>query len=83
MNRMESYRHKFKLISHNDLQEPLDAARFQNVVFKFMEDVRSNVWSTEEGEVLMNDFCDYVKYEEVWHLAQMIVPEFRLALEEQ
>lgn len=60
-----------------DLSKPLEAARFQHTVLKFMEAVRSNTFRGAEGVQLMDDFCTFVSSKHVWRLAQNVVPEFR------
>ena len=83
MDRADLFRQRFKLTDHHDLEEPLDAARFMKLVFEFMKDVRAEVWSGTEGQQLMKEFCDMIQHQEVWHLAQTVVPEFRLSFQDQ
>ena len=66
-----------------DLNDPLDAARFQKTVFEFMKRVKDGRFRGPDREELMDMFCKFVDDRKVWHLAQMVVPEFRSAREEQ
>ena len=71
-----------------DINNPLDAARFQQNVIEFMDLVRSaNISelskSNNESRKLVDKFCKFVDDKDVWHLAQMVIPEFRSSLEEQ
>ena len=72
-----------------DINNPLDAARFQHNVMEFMNLVRNTVIdelsdrSNNENRQLVDEFCGFIDDKEVWHLAQMVVPEFRLSLVEQ
>ena len=69
--------------SKYNLDYPLDAARFQQTVFEFMELVRDDSLDDPNGEELIDKFCNLVNDKEVWSLAQMVVPEFRSTREEQ
>ena len=66
-----------------NLDDPLEAARFQKTVLEFMKNVRDDSLGGPSGKELMDKFCKLVDDREVWHLAQMVVPEFRSAREEQ
>lgn len=68
-----------------DINNPLDAARFQYNVMEFMDLVRHTVINklSDTNRQLVEKFCKFVDDKEVWHLAQMVVPEFRLSLMEQ
>lgn len=72
-----------------DVHNPLDAARFQQNVMEFMDLVREttvgdfNDKSNNENRRLVDEFCRFVNDKEVWHLAQMVIPEFRSSLVEQ
>ena len=68
-----------------DLNNPLDSVKFQRTVEVFMALVRSNKLQHSESahKVLVDQFCDFVDNEEVWCLAQSMIPEFRLAKEDQ
>ena len=73
-----------KLVKSNyDLNNPLDTARFQQVVSEFMKLVRADSLGDPNGEELIDKFCKLVDDKQVWHLAQMVVPEFRSGREEQ
>ena len=83
MDHAAKFRERFSLKKFNNLNDPLDAGRYQHTVFEFMEHVRLNAFRGSKGEELMRDFCTYVNHEKVWHLAEMVVPEFRVTLTEQ
>ena len=73
-----------RLVKANyDFNNPLEAARFQKTVFEFMKLVKDDSLGDPNGEELMDKFCKLVNDREVWHLAQMVVPEFRSSREEQ
>lgn len=66
-----------------DINNPLDAARFQHNVMEFMSLIRNSDRSNDINQQLVDEFCEFVDDKEVWHLAQMVVPEFRLSLVKQ
>ena len=66
-----------------DLNNPLDAAKFQRTVLDFMEIVRATAARSPGMEDDLNRFCTFVDDRAVWHLAQTVTPEFRSALVEQ
>ncbi len=81
---MHSQAFSERLIKANyDLNNPLDAARFQQTVFEFMKLVKGNSLGDPNGAELMDQFCKFVDDKQVWHLAQTVVPEFRSSREEQ
>lgn len=61
--------------------EPLYLARFQRAVEDFMVLLRNDVLTSSIDQKLLDDFCNFVNDAEVWHLAPMVTPEFRLAKE--
>ena len=72
----------YNLVRKNyDLFNPLKVARFQRTSLDFIKAVRDNVFQGAERVKLMNDFCTFVSSKHVWHLAQMVVPEFRSVLD--
>ena len=66
-----------------DLNNPLDCAKFQHTVEEFMGSVRDNTFRYPTDQKLLDEFCGFVNNKEVWCLAQTMVPEFRLAREDQ
>lgn len=68
---------------YNDLNNPQHLGKFQDLVYDFMKEVRANALEDFFGLQLMNDFCALVDDDDVWHLAETKVPEFRLSWEEQ
>ena len=87
-----SFDHKKLLKATYDPNEPLDAAKFQNMVLRFMEKVRQarlqdpsdrHNGVDRQSKKTIKAFCNLVSDKEVWGLAQMVVPEFRAAMEEQ
>lgn len=69
--------------SRYDPNDPLKVAQFQETVFEFMKLVRDDNLGDPNGAKLMDKFCELVNDKKVWHLAQMVVPEFRSTREEQ
>ena len=71
----------YNLVRKNyDLSNPLKAARFQRTSLDFIKAVRDNAFQGAKRVKLMNNFCTFVSSKHVWHLTQMIMPEFRSAL---
>ena len=67
-----------------DVHNPLDAACFQRTVMEFMDLIRNTVvGGNNNNRHLVDEFCRFVDDKEVWHLAQMVIPEFRSSLVEQ
>ena len=66
-----------------DQNEPLHLARFQRIVEEFVPLLRANDLTYPDNQRLLDDFCTFIDDPEVWHLAQMLTPEFRLAKEDQ
>lgn len=83
MEHVAAFRKRFALKEFNNLNNPLHAAIYQDTVIEFMQFVRDNEFKGTTGQALMRDFLAYVNNEKVWHLAEMVVPEFRETLEEQ
>ena len=77
------FRELFRDKEFKNLNSADDGMQFQGVVESFMVLVRANRFHNEAGFALMDSFCDYVGHEQVWHLAKMLVPEFRYGLLEQ
>lgn len=78
MAHAESFHGKFTLKAYNDLKDTPDLARCQRTVEEFMLLVEQNAFESHGGEQAMGQFCDFLnKEEEVWHLAESVVPEFR------
>ena len=84
-----TFDHQKLIQARCDVHNPLDAARFQHTVMEFMDLVRNTVigelsdGSKNEVRQLVDEFCRFVNDKEVWHLAQMVIPEFRSSLVEQ
>ena len=66
-----------------DLNNPLEAARFQQTVLDFMELARVDESTVPNADGILTEFCEFVDDPEVWHLAQTVVPEFRSSAEAQ
>ncbi len=45
--------------------------------------LRDDVLTLPNDQKLLDEFCNFVNDSEVWHLAQTVTPEFRLAKEDQ
>ncbi|KAI4148226.1 MAG: hypothetical protein L6R39_002853 [Caloplaca ligustica] len=41
--------------------------------------VRDDAFDSLGGGQLVKDFCGLVNHKDVWHLAEMVVPEFRMS----
>ncbi len=65
------------------ISDPLETARLQSTVIQFMDLVRTGSIRVPESRELINEFCQFVDDIIVWRHAQMVVPEFRFALEDQ
>ena len=63
-------------------KNPLEAAKFQRTVEDFMGLLESSPSDRLIDQKLLDEFCSFVDGEQVWHLAQMVVPEFRPEREE-
>lgn len=61
-----------------DLTNPLHGARFQQTVYQFMGSVRRN--DDPMITALLEQFCDIISQDKAWHIAQIVVPEFRESL---
>lgn len=85
MDEAERFQTDFRLqLEHyHNLNNPLHLGRFQNIVYEFMERVRADAFDDAPGQELMEEFCDLVDNDHVWHLAETRVPEFRLSWQEQ
>jgi len=82
MDQADDFRKKFALTGLN-INNAIHLSGYQKTVIKFMDFVRKNAFRGSEGEELMQRFCIYVNHEKVWHLAEMVVPEFQESWSEQ
>lgn len=83
MDQAQKFRHEFGGQSHNNTNNPADAARFMATVRDFLELVRENAFRGADGEGLMTGFCGYVNDPKVWSHAEKVAPEFRMSWEEK
>lgn len=60
-----------------DFNNAQDLCRIQIAISDFMTLVREGAFIVGRDEGLAESFCRFVDREEVWHLAEMVVPEFR------
>ncbi|KAL8837174.1 MAG: hypothetical protein Q9170_002635 [Blastenia crenularia] len=60
-----------------DLNDLLALARFQSTVDDFIALAREDKVDESTNQQMIDMFCELVKDEEVWFLAQTMVPEFR------
>ncbi|KAL8730677.1 MAG: hypothetical protein Q9166_003869 [cf. Caloplaca sp. 2 TL-2023] len=65
-----------------NFDDPIEAARCQTNVYEFMQHVYKNSFKGPEGKTLVDKFCNLVRHKEVCHLAEMVVPEFRMSISE-
>ena len=77
-----------RLTREYGLNDPLEATRFQNNVMQYMDIVRATISgiSQEDDDAnrqLADQFCSVIDDKKVWNLAEMVIPEFQLALAEQ
>ena len=75
MGKHDHYLQKFRLEFYNNLQEPSDSARCLDEIERFMVLVEDN--ALEDPKPVIMEFCDFVEHDDVWHLATMVVPQFR------
>lgn len=83
MERVNFSEEKLDLTYFNHVQSPQDVVRCQQTIMEFMDLVENNALQDAKGTRLMTDFCGLVNNEDVWHLAKMVVPQFRLSRLEQ
>ncbi|KAI4144892.1 MAG: hypothetical protein L6R39_004005 [Caloplaca ligustica] len=82
MENDQSWLVKLSLGYYNELRDPIDAATCQHEIESFMDVVESNGLQGPQGARIMKRFCTFVEHPKVWHLAKMVVPQFRLSKEE-
>lgn len=70
---------KFNLAYYNNLKLPIDSERCQKTVEDFMALVERNALESQEGLNLMTEFCEFVNHPDVWPLATLVIPQFRLS----
>lgn len=83
MENDQSWLVKLSLGYYNELRDPIDAATCQHEIESFMDVVESNGLQGPQGARIMKRFCTFVEHPKVWHLAKMVVPQFRLSKEEK
>lgn len=85
MDRAKDLHEMFALDEYNSFANPLDAARCQKTIRDFMDlvETKGHIFSTSEGEGILTDFLKMLDNDKVWPLAEMMVPQFRLSLEEK
>ena len=68
-----------------DLRRPLERARLQKTVRDFMDLLRNNAFNGRETShvSLVTAFCRLLDHDDVWYLAETVVPEVRVALADQ
>ena len=66
-----------------DWDVPLHLARLQRTVEDFMTLIKNNEVMYPDDQGILDRFCVLVNDARVWPLAQMVVPEFRSAKEDQ
>lgn len=60
-----------------DPNSATDLCRVQMTIFDFVTLVKAGALIMGRDEELAEDFCRFVDHKEIWHLAEMMVPEFR------
>ena len=60
-----------------DFNNTQDLCLIQSTISDFIMLVREGDLIVNRDEGLADDFCSFVDREEIWHLAEMVVPEFR------
>ncbi|KAI4273780.1 MAG: hypothetical protein LQ337_004412 [Flavoplaca oasis] len=80
----ESFHGKFTLDVYNNLRTTLDVGPCQTAIEDFMTLVeKDDVYLlTNKGRKLMDDFCAMVRRDDVWPYAEMVVPQFRMTMDE-
>ncbi|KAL8664749.1 MAG: hypothetical protein Q9202_002751 [Teloschistes flavicans] len=79
MDQVMAFEGKFNLAYYNNLKLPVDSERCQKTVEDFMALVERNAVESQEGLNLMKEFCELVNHQDVWPLATLVVPQFRLS----
>lgn len=81
----ESFHGKFTLDVYNNLRTTLDVGPCQTAIEDFMTLVeKDDVYLlTNKGRKLMDDFCAMVRRDDVWPYAEMVVPQFRMTMDEK
>ena len=74
---------KFDTGYYNNFLMPEDAAQCQRMIEEFMTLVEQNALIGSQGAQIMKQFCTFVQTEDVWHLADMVVPQFRQSRSEK
>lgn len=68
-----------------DLSQLPHRSRLQKTALDFMQLVRSNAFDGKQSshKLLVAFFCRLIDSDDVWYLVEAMVPEFRVALDEQ
>lgn len=83
MDALGVFHEKLQLGYYNGLCEPADAARCQESIRQFMTLIEDNTIQLRRDMQLLKDFCNLVDHDDVWHLAAMVIPQFRLSKAEK
>ena len=85
MSRADTFRGKFSLNTYNNLRTFGDIGDCQTTIEDFMHLVESNDSDllTSKGFRLMDNFCAMVRCDDVWPAAEMVVPQFRMTMDEK
>lgn len=74
MEQAKQFLVKFDTGYYNNFLMPEDAAQCQRMIEEFMALVEHNALTGPEGAQIMQQFCTFVQMDDVWHLADMVVP---------
>lgn len=56
-----------------------DVGRYQTVIRSFIALVEQDSLLGDEGKQFMDEFCRLMCYREVWFIAEMVIPQFRMS----
>ncbi|KAL8803068.1 MAG: hypothetical protein Q9223_006099 [Gallowayella weberi] len=81
LDQIQAFQGKFKLEEYSGFEDVLDSGRCLTEIKSFMKLVQDcpNLLIFTDGKQLVDEFCELVNHEDVWHLAEIVVPFFRLS----
>ncbi|KAL8799107.1 MAG: hypothetical protein Q9182_006140 [Xanthomendoza sp. 2 TL-2023] len=81
LDHIQAFQGKFKLEEYSGFEDVLDSGRCLTEIKNFMKLVQDcpNLLIFTDGKQLVDEFCELVNHEDVWHLAEIVVPYFRLS----
>ncbi|KAL8707766.1 MAG: hypothetical protein Q9225_007711 [Loekoesia sp. 1 TL-2023] len=64
-------------VGRYSFSDPQQAGQCQKTIEDFMVLVEDNALQSSEGAQSMEEFCKFIEHPNVWHLAEMVVPQLR------